>query len=409
MEQTDKKQSMDIANAPLDTNTLRPIGYPFDEEKDDSFAAEFERYIHKEANRIIQEEKDRSFEEDERNAFAVSSWGDKGPSPDSMVRSANKFFEILHRHVAEHMQAYLLQHEGRVKQWPDPDTSMAFGFTKDGYKFRYHYFGGEYSVQNGKIVREEGDAYCSRYVYPKAIRDEHTRRLEREFSKAHDRSPFLEKEDRALKTARSALNTAKAKDEELGARVGLVLTGLLVLLAGLATAIGLGLPIDLLAAATFLTDFFKGVWTALPKVLNFIVCALLAIPLYALVIVLGFTHIVGTIIRDFALMGTGWAIGCYVLLWGAVLVAAIFLGLPLLFKKSPLPAAQKTYDDALAAYSQKKAEYERMERELKESDAYKKAQEEDRRESEFDQANQAANEAFAERWQRAWFEAVKAR
>lgn len=143
--------------------------------------------------------------------------------------------------------------------------------------------------------------------------------------------------------------------------------------------------------------------------LNFIVCALLAIPLYALVIVLGFTHIVGTIIRDFALMGTGWAIGCYVLLWGAVLVAAIFLGLPLLFKKSPLPAAQKTYDDALAAYSQKKAEYERMERELKESDAYKKAQEEDRRESEFDQANQAANEAFAERWQRAWFEAAKAR
>lgn len=62
MEQTDKKQSMDIANAPLDTNTLRPIGYPFDEEKDDSFAAEFERYIHKEADRIIQEEKDRSFE-----------------------------------------------------------------------------------------------------------------------------------------------------------------------------------------------------------------------------------------------------------------------------------------------------------------------------------------------------------
>lgn len=50
-----------------------------------------------------------------------------------------------------------------------------------------------------------------------------------------------------------------------------------------------------------------------------------------------------------------------------------------------------------------------MERELKESDEYKKAQEEDRRESELDQANQAANEAFAERWQRAWFEAVKGR
>lgn len=401
---------MDLANAPLDTRTLRPIGYPFDEKKDDSFAAEFERYVHKEANRIIQEEKDRSFEEDERNAFAVSSWGDKGPSSDSMVWTANKFFEILHRHVAEHMQAYLLQHEGRVKQWPDPDTSLAFGFTKDGYKFRYHYFGGECSVQNGKIVREQEGSYFNRYVYPKAIRDEHTRRLEREFSKAHDRSLFLEKQDRALKTARSALNTAKAKDEELtGARAGLVLTGLLVLLAGLATAIGLGLPIDLLAAATVLTGFFKGVWTALPKVLNFIACALLAIPLYALVIVLGFTHILGAIIRDFALMGAGWAIGCYVLLWGAVLVAAIFLGLPLLFKKSPLPAAQKAYDNALAAYSQKKAEYERMERELKESDEYKKAQEEDRRESELDQANQAANEAFAERWQRAWFEAVKAR
>lgn len=78
MEQTDKKQSMDLANAPLDTNTQRPIGYPFDEKKDDSFAAEFERYVHKEANRIIQEEKDRSFEEDERNAFAVSSWGSEG-------------------------------------------------------------------------------------------------------------------------------------------------------------------------------------------------------------------------------------------------------------------------------------------------------------------------------------------
>lgn len=182
-----------------------------------------------------------------------------------MVWSANKFFEILHRHVAEHMQAYLLQHEGRVKQWPDPDTSLVLGFTKDGYKFRYHYFGGEYSVQNGKIVREEGGAYCSRYVYPKAIRDEHTRRLEREFSKAHDRSLFLEKEDRALKTARSALNTAKAKDEELGARVGLVLTGLLVLLAGLATAIGLGLPIDLLAAATVLTDFLRASGQPCPR------------------------------------------------------------------------------------------------------------------------------------------------
>lgn len=357
MEKTKKKQVKDIANAPLDTSGLRPIGYPFDVEKDDSFAAEFERYIHAEAKHILEEEDNRSFEEGDRNAFAVTDWREEGPDAADMTMRANKFFVALNLSVARHMHNYLLQHNGKVKQWPDPESSLTLSYAKDGYQFRYNYFSGGYTDSHGKIFREKEPSYCSRYVYRKEIPNQFTARLERDFTEAHSNERFHEKENKALEEAKSVLEQAKAEDEKIaGAKMGMVLTGLLVVLAGLATAICRGLPIDLTAAAKTCTGFLSNLWTSLPKGLNILVCVLLAIPIYVLAIVLMFTGTIGSILHEFSLLGTGWAVGCYVLLWGAVLVAALLLGLPLVFKKNPLPAARKAYDGALDIYSHRLSE-----------------------------------------------------
>lgn len=399
-----KKTAKNIAETELDTDDLLRFGRRFILESEDSFAAEYIRYAEKEADRIAKE----SSELDRKKAREIALYSGSNKSKlEVEVNTVNTYFRILSDHVSAHMHEYLLQKQGRVERWCESEVPWTSGFSK-GRQFQYDYFKNDFQIENGALVPNEGLVFRNRYHYPARDPNRLAKALEKEFHDRHDRSLFLQKEEQNVKNIRSDMNSAKKKDDEIGdAKAGLILVFVMVVIAGLATARGLGLPVDLTPAATACTGFFEKMWNTLPVVLNFIVCALLAIPLWLLVIVMMLTNTVGTILFEIAALGAVWRIACLVVLWGAVLVASLMLGVHRIFEKSPLPAAQAAYDAAQAALEEKKAEYERMEQEFRNSDSYKKAQKQDRAETERDKEKQAANEAFAERWQRAWFEAVQ--
>ncbi len=105
--------------------------------------------------------------------------------------------------------------------------------------------------------------------------------------------------------------------------------------------------------------------------------------------------------------GMAWHIGPIVLLWGAVAVVAVLLQIHCAFWQYEEPAAQRAYDEAKKALHRKQKEYKRMQDEFRQSERYKEAQQKDAQQEEARLADKAANEAFAEQWQRAWFEAVQ--
>lgn len=391
----------------LDTSGLAPIAASHFAEED-SFAAEYRRYAEIVVNEFLRKGIEEGEKEDGRNPFAAAAAFGEASSPENMVFAINKLFKAMNARISDHMTEYLIDHHGRVKQWALPNLGSTLSFERSNFEFEYDYFAGEYTVENGKITRAPGHTYKNHYWYFE--RDPHrlAKDLDAEFYAEHNNSFFVKLKEKDVQHARSELNSAKKKDEEItGAKASLILVAILAVLAGIATLRGLGLPVDVLPVANACTGFFFKMWNTLPVVLNFIVCVLLAIPLWLFVVALTVAQTAGTIILDISELGSMWPIGCIVVLWGAIFVAAALMGTYRIFQKSPLPAAQKAYEEAEAALKEKKAEYTRMEEEFHATGQYKQAQEQDRIETQADREKKAAYEAFAESWQRAWLEAVQ--
>lgn len=408
MEKDGKEQGSVATELVLDTSGLRPIGSSFNKESDDSFAAEFARFSRAESNRLL-----------ETYDFSVKHSVYTDPSRLDMAMIANEFFDCLSESICSHMHEYLIQHEGRVKQWADPNIHTLYGFSNDEYPLQYNYFGKKiegkyfdegYSLKRSSMFRPEGLVYKNHYRHPESTPNALAAKLDRGFQLNNKLSQFIRKEKSAREEASSILKKAEdaAKDTE-SAKVGLIITGPLLLLALLATAIGFGLPLDLATPADSCFAFLKGLWRSGPSGLSWIGCALLSVFAYPLVGIMGITGVIGFLIQDLFTLGIWWAVIFLAVLWGIVLVVLYFLGFFDLFYKNPVPAAQNRYNKACAAYDQKMQEYRRMEQAFRATDEYRRAQEQDRINDANAQAEKERNEAFAERWQRAWFKAVQAR
>lgn len=394
-----KKKKKEASEIVLDTSGLRPCASFSALRDEESFCGEYIRYSHTATRSIMEDDK-----KNRKPKFSVESDG----NDQSAVKVINAFYKELSGRICNHMHEYLLENGGKVTRWAVPEENWVFSFSKKGHEFCYDYFAAPYEFKRGRITRPANRVFHNYYHYVERDPDLLTKQLENKFHDEHDKSEFLKEENEALEIVRSELKEARDKNEVItGAKERLILVFAMVLLAGLATACGFGLPLDLPAAANALTGLFSKAWSSLPVVLNFIVCAVMAIPLYVVVIALGFTDGVGGILLAAGQFGSVWLNGSLAVLWGAVLVASLFLGVNCVFWKNPLPAVQKKYDEANAALEKKKAEYARMEEEFRATDSYQKAKARDKRETEADQLNKAANERFAEIWQRAWFEAVK--
>lgn len=149
---------------------------------------------------------------DRQKSFSVVSYNYKNPSPQDMVNSANYFFILLCESVSRHMQEYLIEHGGKVRQWADPALPGSFSFESGGAAFQYDYFGALYEVKDGTITRPKGRFYVNRYQYPERDPNLLVKKLEEEFYGKHQRGQFLKRESAAAETAKKDLEAAKKEE-----------------------------------------------------------------------------------------------------------------------------------------------------------------------------------------------------
>lgn len=402
--QEEAKPAQKTQKFELDTSDLKPICAPSECRGEDSFAAEFYRAVERESEHVLARWKDVEY----HNLISVKTPHGGRAAPADVANAVSNLFIEITEGVCQHMHKYLLEHDGRVTRWADPAAVGSFRLGGENYEFRYDYFGRVYEEKNGAVTRPAGRSYHNFYTYYADRSESAVKKLEDAFDEEHDRAHFLDGENAALKTADEALEKAKNRDEAvLNARAGLLLVLLLAVLVGLITLRGLGYPVDLEPAANALTGFLRKTWNTLPSVLNVIVCVPLAIPIYVCVIPMALVQSTGDFILSMAEFGMAWHIGPIVLLWGAVAVVAVLLQIHRAFWQYEEPAAQRAYDEAKKALHRKQKEYKRMQDEFRQSERYKEAQQKDAQQEEARLADKAANEAFAEQWQRAWFEAVQ--
>lgn len=339
----------------------------------------------------------------------------------SIVTAINENFEERRKEISWGLQDYLIEHNGKVGCWPSSKETSTYSYEHDPSKTEYvfDYFGSEYEVSENSSIysprylevyqKKPKVEYKNHYSYtrPEPLKPDALKNMEEEFR-------HLLVDD--VQQARERVDEAKkALSEE---RSGTRLSGFFGLLISLIWIFIWVLPcihpvhpIDCEGMESWAASIGGWINTAdVPDWARAVLTVLGYIPMFLTYFFAAIEKVLIGLMEWVSSGGTGWYIGGIVVCAVLCLIGLAFINYYVpawdLVRpsrraqcKDKLEAAEKALEDIKAEQARKKEEFLNSEEYKKCENAYQaslKAYEEDK----------AMNEAFAERWQRAWYDFI---
>lgn len=339
----------------------------------------------------------------------------------SIVTAINENFEKRRKEISWGLQDYLIEHDGKVGCWPSSKETSTYSYEHDPSKTEYvfDYFGSEYEVS------ENSSIYSPRYleVYQKKPKVEYKNHYSytRPEPLKPDALKNMEEEYRHLlvddvQQARERVDDAKKvlSEERSGSRLsgffGLLFS-LIWILIWVLPCIHPVHPIDYEGMEGWTASIGDWINTVdVPDWARVVLTVLGYIPMLLTYFFAAIEKVLTSLMEWVSSYGTGGYVG-------GIAVCAVLCLIGLAFINCYVPAwdlvrpskkkecrewldyAEKALEDIEAEQARKKDEYAQREdyKKLKaEYEAKLKAYEEDK----------AMNEAFAEQWQRAWYDFI---
>lgn len=333
----------------------------------------------------------------------------------AIITSVDKRDNERRRLLCQHMHQYLLDHNGRVTRWPsDTDYFISRSFDMDptNTKFYFNYFGGDYiyDAEKDKIQRKpEGLVYHNAYEYDKPVpkSDNHTAPLKKECDALY--ADEVAQANLEVKRAKERLEEAEKHRGKRRSGFWGLLFSLLVLALIAAACIHPVHPINYQAIMSEwvpaldekLNDSSLPSWAQLVLgILSYIPLILLYLLHNLCAVLFGLMEL----LHDNSVKS--YIIGCVVAGVAAlVLVAIINAVMPVwaLFTPSHKDQREQELASAKGACDRAYQEQKRLQEEFRSSERYQAAQRKDQEALRRYEEDKAMNEAFAEEWQRAWF------
>lgn len=331
----------------------------------------------------------------------------------TITEAVNKGDAERRKALCQHMHQYLLDHRGSVKRWPESiNYFVSYSFKKDPThsKFYFNYFGADYRYDpevKGIVPESVRNVYRNAYEYDKPEpKADFTAAAEAQCADLY--ADEVSKSLGALICARGELDDANAVCIGRWAGLfGLLMSLLVAVLIGAACIH----PIHAIhyEATSELIPYLNGILNDadIPGWLRLVGTVLLYIPMFLIYLLNAVCKILFPLMEMlYGLSLSAYIIGCAAAVVAAVILVIIlnhFFPISKLFKLAHKRQCKQALKQAEAASKAAIEKQNRMQKKFRAGNHFAEAKRKDAEALQAYQADKAWNEAFAEKWQRAWF------
>lgn len=335
------------------------------------------------------------------------------------VDDVNSMFESRRCSICLGLHEYLVEHNGEVGCWPGSKEIESYSIDGDPSKTEYNfdYFGADYKVidddKKGFYVSAHGGhsamEYRNCYKYPKPEPPESPELTEMNREREQVFSGEVNAAKESIREAKKSLELEAAHSRVKGF-LGLLLSLIWVLIWVL-PCIHPFHPVD----CSFMQDWLSGIngWingADVPGWVRLVLTVLGYIPVILIYVLSTIEQILLLFMDWMVALGVVWQIAGMVLCAALCLVGLAILNVYYpawdLVRPSKRGQFQKEIDEAEKALRDVKREQTRLKEEFAQRPDYKRLQEQHTAKLKAYEKDKAMNEAFAELWQRAWYDFI---